>query len=386
MQKIIIFTIILSFIFLSGQGCDFLGDQEVRMPTEDYPKIASWLAKKDKIIESGKPYDLVMSGWFEEEEAKKIRANNPDALLLAGLTISWVYDGDDWMQFLSNVSNFGKEQPIDFMEEMYLHKSNGKRCAFGWADNEWDHDEIYAMDPRNFYWVEMITDFYKNVLDQPQHDGIIIDMMTEKSWCPDGISDEDWVAANIKILKEIQEHNKKNKLVILNSGRDLSQVDLYSEYMDGYVMENAFGEWGTDFETAFNAAQDEYIVVLAPDTDDTGEKNRHITKMRLALTLSLLFDNTYVAYDVGPRDHGDAWWFDEYDVELGEPLGEYYIDDNAYFRKFEGGVVACSPNEYMTVEFDKDMTNVTSGETGKKFKVEKGDGKIFINAYEEDEE
>lgn len=384
MKKIIIITIIFAFIILSGQGCTLLEDESARMPVEKYPKIASWLAKKDKIIESGKPYDLVMSGWFEESEAEKIRANNPDALLLAGLTTSWVYDGDEWMQFLSNVSNFGKEQPIDFMEEMYLHKENGKRCAFGWADNDWDHGEIYAMDPRNFYWVEMITDFYKNVLDQPQHDGIIIDMVTEKSWCPDAISDEDWVAANIKILKEIQEHNKKGKLVIFNSGRDLSQIDEYAEYMDGYVMENAFGEWGTDFDTAFEAVQDDFIVILAPDTEDTGEMNKYIKRMRLALTLSLLFDNTYVAYDIGPRDHGDAWWFDEYDVELGEPMGDYYIDDNAYFRKFEGGVVVCSPNEYMTVEFDKDMTNVTSGETGQKFKVEKGDGKIFINAYEEE--
>jgi len=365
-------------IIVLGAGCASLGDENTRTPVEKYPKIASWLAKKDNIIESGEPYDLVMSGWFEEGEAKRIRANNPDALLLAGLTISWVYNGDEWMQFLSNVSNFGKEDPIDFMEEMYLHKSNGQRCAFGWASDEWNHDEIYAMDPRNFYWVEMVTDFYKNVLDQPQHDGIIVDMVTEKSWCPDGISDEDWVAANIKILKEIEEHNKKDKLVIFNSGRDISQIDEYAEFIDGYVMENAFGEWGTDFETALNAVQGDYIVILAPDTDDTGEKNKYLKRMRLALTLSLLHDKTYVAYDVGPRDHGDAWWFDEYDVELGEPLGDYYISDDVYYRDFENGVVVSNPNKNISVEFDQEMIDITSGTQSSSFQVEKGDGRIFL--------
>lgn len=32
--------------------------------TQDFPKISSWLAKKEELIESQKPYDLVMSGWF----------------------------------------------------------------------------------------------------------------------------------------------------------------------------------------------------------------------------------------------------------------------------------------------------------------------------------
>lgn len=378
MKKIFITGIIFSFLILSGQGCTFLDDESARMPVEKYPKIASWLAKKDKIIESGKPYDLVMSGWFDEAEAKKIRANNPDALLLAGLTISWVYEGDDWKEFLSTVSNFGKKDPVKYTEEMYLHKKNGQRCAFGWASDEWDHDEIYAMDPRNFYWVEMITDFYKNVLDQPQHDGIIVDMVTEKSWCPDAISDEDWVDANIKILKEIQDYNKDDKLIIFNSGRDFSQINEYAEFMDGYVMENAFGKWGTDFDTALEAAADDFIIVYAPDTEDTGEKEQYIERMRLGLTLSLLHDNAYTAFDIGPRDHGDAWWFDEYDVDLGEPLGEYYKKDNVYFRDFDNATVVCNPYQESKIDFDQEMTDVTTGVSAKSFSIPKSDGRIFV--------
>jgi hypothetical protein len=37
-------------------------------------------------------------------------------------------------------------------------------------------------------------------------------------------------------------------------------------------------------------------------------------------------DNTYFAFDYGPRDHGGVtdWWFEDYyDVDLGEPVGPY---------------------------------------------------------------
>lgn len=380
-QKLFIICTIIFCLSLMGNGCNYIKQDTLRpeekVSTQDFPKIASWFAKKDQIIESAKPFDLVMTGWFEPEEAKKIKAQNPNALLLAGLTIGWTYSGDEWMQFLSTVANFGKEDPIEITEDMYLRDQYGKLCAFGWESEKWDHKEIYAMDPRNYYWVELITNFYKNTLAQPQHDGIIIDMVMEKSWCPEMISNQDWVEANKKILKNIQEINTKNKLVIFNSGRDLSQIDEYAEFANGYVMENFLGEWGATFDDGLAAADSGCIVIYAVDTDNTGEKIG-LNRMRLGLALSLMNDNTYFAYDFGPRDHGQAWWFDEYDADLGQPEGEYYMDANAYFRKFENGVVVASPNEYIDVSFDEDMIDVTSGNKGMKFKVEKGDAKIFL--------
>ena len=83
---------------------------------------------------------------------------------------------------------------------MYLKDSNSEKCPFGWASEEWGQEEIYAMDPRNEEWVELIKSFYKNVLDQPQHDGIIVDMVTEKSWCPDAITDAEWVESTKAIM------------------------------------------------------------------------------------------------------------------------------------------------------------------------------------------
>ncbi|MFQ6089543.1 MAG: hypothetical protein ACE5K0_11685, partial [Candidatus Methanofastidiosia archaeon] len=170
-MKIVI--LVLAVMLLSGcvNQIEESTPVDEKIKNHDYPKIASWLAKKDELIAMRKPYDLIMTGWVTPEEAKIFREMNPNVIILTGLTVNWVYDNADWMTFLETVGNYGKTEEIKIKENMYLRKPNGERCAFGWASKKWGHEEIYAMDPRNPEWVELITSFYKNVLDQPQHDG-----------------------------------------------------------------------------------------------------------------------------------------------------------------------------------------------------------------------
>jgi hypothetical protein len=345
----------------------------------NYPKIASWLAKKDELIASGKPYDLVMAGWFTPEEEARLRENNPDVLLLAGLTTTWVWDNEDWMSFLVTIANHGRDETIEITEEMYLHDSEGERCAFGWASEEWGHGEIYAMDPRNEDWADLVVNFYETVLAQPSHDGIIVDMVVERQyWGQDAITDEEWTEATRAIYRRISDLNAEDKLVVFNAGARLSDIDDYSEYFDGYLMENFMGgQLKTTFSEGLEAVNGDKIVIYGVDTDDTGVVDAK--RMRLGLTLSLLGDNTYYTYDFGPRDHGQAWWYPEYDVDLGEPLGEYYERDGAYWREFERGFVVAAPDG-ASVSFDEEYTDVTSGEASESFTIEEGDGRIFLKA------
>jgi len=346
----------------------------------DSPKIASWLAKKDEIIASEKPFDLIMTGFVMPDEAEKIRSQNPDAIILAGLSYNWTWNNPGWMEFLTTVANHGSDKTLEITDDMYLTNPDGSRCPFGWESEAWGQEEIYAMDPRNSDWVELITSFYKATLEQSQHDGIIVDMVVEKQWwCPDAISDEEWLDATKSIMAKVQQLNKKDKPVIFNAGKDVFDIDEYSQYFDGYVMENFMGiQHKSTYQQGLKAANDDYIVIYAVDTDDTRTKD--MNKMRLGLTLSLLNDNTYFAYDVGPRDHGQAWWFPEYDADLGDPLGAYYEKDNAYWREFENGTVVSSPDVDITVTFDATHTDITSGEKLLTFEVKKGNGRIFIKS------
>jgi len=369
MTKLLLGVLVVAIV-LPPMGCD------VDSAIGRTPNIASWLAKKDEIIQTGKPYDLLMTGWVTPEEAVQLKSMNPDMLILAGLTISFVYDCPEWMAFLSTVANYGKENPVQITEDMYLAGGDNGRCAFGWKSEEFSTEEIYAMDPRNDSWRDLIVSFYRQVLDQPQHDGIIVDMVTDWSPCPDTITDEEWVQANRMIMDEITMANDRNKLVIFNSGRDLSQIAAYKGYFDGYLLENALGSWGVTFDEGLEEANNEYIVIYAVDTDDTGVLD--LNRMRLGLTLSLLSDDTYFTYDFGSRDHGQAWWFPEYDADLGRPLDDYRETDNAYYRDFEKGIVVSSPNSDVTVDFDEEYTDLTTGITSMTFTVRKGDGRVFL--------
>lgn len=190
-------------------------NSETTLARSEYPKIASWLAKKDGIISSGKPFDLIMTGFVMPDEAEEIRSQNPDAILLAGLSMNWTWDNPGWMEFLTTVASHESNETYEITDEMYLRNPDGSRCTFGWASDAWGQEEIYAMDPRNLEWIELITSFYKNVLDQPQHDGIIVDMVVEKQWwCPDAISNEEWLDATKSIMSKVQQLNTENKLVI----------------------------------------------------------------------------------------------------------------------------------------------------------------------------
>ncbi len=68
--------------------------------------------------------------------------------------------------------------------------------------------------------------------------------------------------------------------------------------------------------------------------------------MRLGL-VSTLLDNGYYSFDWGTENHGQLWWYDEYNVDLGQPLGSAYnLDSDSpetqlgiWRRNFEKGVV-----------------------------------------------
>jgi hypothetical protein len=322
-----------------------------------------------------------MTGFLMPDEAEKIKSQNPNALLLAGLSTNWVWENPDWMEFLTTVASYGSDKTFEITDEMYLRNPDGSRCPFGWASEDWGQEEIWAMDPRNPEWVELITSFYKTTLEQPQHDGIIVDMVVEKQWwCPDAISDAEWLEATREIFAKIDKLNKDDKLVIFNSGKELADIDQYADFMDGYLMENFMGNWGADYETGLKAADSSHIIIYAIDTDDTGIKD--MNKMRLGLTLSLLNDNTYFTYDFGPRDHGQAWWFPEYEANIGNPLGAYYEKDDTYWREFENATVVSSPDKDVTVTFDTIHTDITTNEQSQTFVVKKGDGRIFIKTEE----
>lgn len=363
------------------------------------PRLALWLAKKSELIaHESASFDLVMSGWFEPAEAEAILARRPSAKLLAGLTLTWVSSSQDWLTFLVTVANGGDPNgPLQITDDMYLMIDDNEdgildhRCSPpGWED------EIYAMDPRHEDWQDLILAFYDLVGAQPQHDGVIVDMLDAYPFCegawsagvPVPLDEDAWVDGQEDLLASVRANLPAGKWVIANAGLDLPVGSPFPQYLNGYLIENALGtqfglssveELLASASRAMTTTASPHIVVYAVDTDDTGVVDP--PRFRTGLVASLLADNTYFAYDYGPRDHGGVtdWWFpDHYDVDLGSALGPYALDGGAYKRDFENGSVVVAGDVPAAVVFATEHTDVATGASGTSFTVPEGDARVFL--------
>jgi hypothetical protein len=368
------------------------------------PQLALWLAKKGELIaHQSASYDLVMSGWFEPAEAAAILQRRPSAKLLAGLSLTWVFNSEDWMSFLVTVANGGDPNgPLQITDDMYLMFDDDedgvldRRCSPpGWED------EIYAMDPRHEDWAELILSFYEVVGEQSQHDGVIVDMLDAYPFCEGAwsggvevpLDSDGWVDGQELLLAAVRADLHAEKWVIANAGRDFEEGSPFPQYLNGYLLENALGtQFGVETVAKLRASATRalettnppHIVVYAVDTDDTGDTTW--SRFRRGLAGSLMMDNTYFAFDYGPRDHGgvDDWWFEQYyDVDLGEPVALYCDPEHELCsREFTGGYAVVTGNAPVALFLDGAHVDVATGVEGEEFTVPPFDGRILVRIAE----
>jgi len=75
-----------------------------------------------------------------------------------------------------------------------------------------------------------------------------------------------------------------------------------------------------------NGSQTPKTMVINANTNNTGNKNDY-KKMRFGLA-SALMGGGYSSFDHGSADHAQTWWYDEYDVDLGKPVGKAVSANN----------------------------------------------------------
>ena len=276
---------------------------------------------------------------------------------------------------------------------MYLVLNDGdgspdRKCSLpGWED-------LHAMDPRHPGWRKLILAYYETVAKQPQHDGVIVDMVDAFPFCegarsggvPTPMDATAWVSAQDELLGLVRESVPSDKWVLANAGHDFPAGSPFPQHLNGYLLENFGGRWGAGLEEglasaqrALQTTQPPHMVVFAVDTDDTAEIDWR--RFRVGYAASLLFDHTYLAFDRGPRDHGGVtdWWFPEiYDVNLGDPLGPYSYAEGTYRRDFEAGLVIVAAERDTVLTLQDHHLDVVTGEKGLKFAVPKGDARVLL--------
>jgi len=390
--------ILVLCLLLAGCASTTTGPGDITDDDTRDTRLALWLAKKAELIaHADAEFDLVLSGWFEQSEADEILDRHPSSKLLAGLTVTWILDDPAWQGLLVTVANGGDpDGPLQITDDMYLMFDSDEDGELDTHCSPPGWDDILAMDPRHSGWRELVLSFYGVVGAQQQHDGVVIDMVDAYPFCdgawsvgvPESLSADAWVDAQAGLLEAVRDTVPAAKWVFANSGRDFPVGSPFPEHLNGYLLENALGdlfgletpaELITSAERALTTTQAPHMVVYSVDTDDTGVIDS--ARFRTGLATSLLYEHTYFAFDYGPRDHGgvNGWWFsDYYDIELGEPEGDYSTVAGGYLRDFAGGSVVVASEGAIAVSFDEPHLDTADAAVDTVFTVQQGDARIYL--------
>lgn len=171
-------------------------------------------------------------------------------------------------------------------------------------------------------------------------DGIFFDMVSHNiSWLNGGNIDIDrngkkdtastldqwWKDRTGLFLRRARERFGDTVPIIINGTSDTA----LQSSINGRMFETFPTPWegNGSWEVSMNAAKtiqkknlSPRITIFNGNTNNSGERQRY-DQVRFGLVSSLLLDNVYFSYDFGDTNHGQTWWYDEYDVDLGDPAG-----------------------------------------------------------------
>lgn len=186
--------------------------------------------------------------------------------------------------------------------------------------------------------------------------------------------DTAWRVGMAKFLAESRD-KWPNKIIVIN-GNDWGT---YQPSVNGRMFETwptpweGSGTWSDSMRAylkklpALNQSPQIYILNGAYNPVDSRDI---YAQMRFGLTSTLLGDG-YWSFDGGEKSHSELWWFDEYNVNLGEPTGTAYnlldptsaeIKAGLWRRDFTNGLVLVnSTNRVRHINFPPDKFRTFKG-------------------------
>lgn len=320
---------ILAVAFLGAYLAVFLPDSR---QTSAAPRLANYylgilpsdadslakLAKMDVLIVS--PDQLAS----REAAVNDLKTANPDMIILAYVP-SQSYNTLYW-----------RNDPVfrnltGIQENWWLRDSRGGRIS------AWPGLLNTNMD---YGWSEYLIDFINQyIVPLPNLDGIFFDMVG------DGISgvnggdidldgdgarddaraaDAAWLERTKYLLERARARLPLRYLVINGSSNDALQGSVNGRMYETFSTPwEAGGSWSaimTKMEKNKPLNRQPELYIFNANTRNTGNRQDY-RNMRFGLASSLLSDNIYFSFDYGDESHHQVWWYDEYDANLGEPVG-----------------------------------------------------------------
>ncbi|MFA5211673.1 MAG: putative glycoside hydrolase [Patescibacteria group bacterium] len=389
------------YIFLISLILTFFSVSLVKaktIPDQTYPRIANYFLNWDLNAEQARElakWDVVVLDIETQEKhldlIKKIKQLNPDIILLAYITPQEIK-----INATNSGSIFREKFSAGILENWYLKNSQAKKLSW------WSGTNLLNITDQNY--INYLINYLKNnVLSSGVWDGIFYDNAWDNiTWFAgsdidynldgkvDTSLDQKW-RSGMQFLYNETNRLTNNKYIIVGNNNNV----FYKNELDGMMFENFSEHSWNEIMNNYKILKNNPLNIINNNTKNSGKIN--YKSFRFGLVNSLL-GNAYYSYDFGDQNHGQLWWYDEYDVDLGSALNEAYSENNlstykndVWRRDFDHGIVLVnSTNDIKTIdlkgEYEKingvqDKT-INNGSIVSEVDIFGQDGLILLKTFE----
>lgn len=366
--------------------------------TDSYPKLANYYLKTpisiDEMRELSK-WDVVILGMQVQDTNPEIfsilKNINPDIKIIAYLS-TMEFPMQNY-KILESTNGPWHKMYLQINSDWWLKDDKGNIHSI-WPGNY----TFNVTDPKFNSWLPKFIS--QELIKKYPWDGIFLDNVLDKI-NNTNLSNIQWQNGMKKLLENTRIELGNNKIILVNSS------SYTKNYINGRLYETWPDKWQGDWTNQMNDYKNlensiihlPRIVILNPNTENTGNFN-NFQKVRFGLSSTLL-ENGYFAFDWGTQDHSQLWWYDEYNVNLGQPINfaQNILDKNnsqyqesIWRRDFQHGIVLLnSTNKKRVINLDDSVyekirgtqdKQINNGQLVKQISLTAQDGIILLKKLE----
>ncbi|MEI7451906.1 MAG: putative glycoside hydrolase [Candidatus Falkowbacteria bacterium] len=384
------------------------------------PRLANYFLKwtiEDNEVAQLAKWDVLILDMDVQENSRanlqKIRQLNPKIKILAYIG-SQEANADIYSNQWAKYGVLKKRLVDNIPDGWWMKDSSGARVSFWPGNYLLNVSDGCLTNTSGQRWNDYLPQFVSSqILSTGLWDGVFYDSLwgdvtwfkrnldidNNKNISSEADINNKWSSGMKEIIAKTRDINAGKNYIILGNANVFFP---YQSNLNGMMLEGfpsaweAGGTWSGSMTTYAKLGKinlDPKITIL-----NSFNKNQNdFAKMRFGLASTLLDDHGYYSYDYDVSNHGQLWWYDEYDVSLGNPtLPAYNVLDKTnttykpglWRRDYENGIVIVNSTKdlqryiFTKEEFEKingtQDRSVNNGTIINYIKINPGDGIVLL--------
>lgn len=330
--------------------------------TQEAPKLINfWLGWEltDQNVRELAKWDVVVLDMDQQsrnaDNIRQLKRLNPNIKILAYISSGSIAAA----RFVQEPDTVGYKLAHSLPEGWFMHRGNERvsHWSGAWLMNI---SEDAPRDSAGRRWLDFLPQFIeREMMTSGLWSGVFLDdALIGPTWFVgggldmngDGRADDDaavnasWQRGWVRMAAEARRRLGSDAVLMGNGAID------YAPYVNGILFEN-FPRYGwvrgfREYQTSYHYNQKPSVTAINSNANNVNNPADY-RAMRLGLGSSMLA-NGYYSFDYGDKNHGQTWWYDEYDAALGaptgpptliDPAGQSGILEGVWWREYEHGAV-----------------------------------------------